>query len=116
MSVERRDRGTRRIDTAKMRSATCVIELCFPRSGFTGKERDTESGNDCFEARYYASSMGSFLNPDRLWVKADRMLLPQKTDSRNERRAECLESLDGYWRENGMSRTFSQSHSSGGGR
>jgi RHS repeat-associated protein len=31
---------------------------------FTGKERDSESGNDYFEARYYASSMGRFLSPD----------------------------------------------------
>jgi RHS repeat-associated protein len=31
---------------------------------FTGKERDTESGNDYFGARYYASSMGRFMTPD----------------------------------------------------
>jgi RHS repeat-associated protein len=31
---------------------------------FTAKERDSESGNDYFEARYYASSMGRFLSPD----------------------------------------------------
>jgi len=31
---------------------------------FTGKERDAESGNDYFEARYYASSMGRFMSPD----------------------------------------------------
>lgn len=31
---------------------------------FTGKERDTESGNDYFTARYFASSMGRFLSPD----------------------------------------------------
>ena len=31
---------------------------------FTGKERDFESGNDYFGARYYASSMGRFLSPD----------------------------------------------------
>jgi len=31
---------------------------------FTGKERDTESGNDYFGARYYSSSMGRFLSPD----------------------------------------------------
>jgi RHS repeat-associated protein len=31
---------------------------------FTGKERDSESGNDYFEARYYASSMGRFMSPD----------------------------------------------------
>jgi RHS repeat-associated protein len=30
----------------------------------TGKERDTESGNDYFEARYYSSSMGRFMSPD----------------------------------------------------
>ena len=33
-----------------------------PRS--TGKERDTESGNDYFGARYYASTMGRFMSPD----------------------------------------------------
>jgi len=31
---------------------------------FTGKERDSESGNDYFGARYYRSSMGRFLSPD----------------------------------------------------
>ncbi len=31
---------------------------------FTGKERDAESGNDYFEARYYSSSMGRFMSPD----------------------------------------------------
>ena len=31
---------------------------------FTGKERDTESGNDYFMARYYSSAMGRFMSPD----------------------------------------------------
>ena len=31
---------------------------------FTGKERDTESSNDYFGARYYVSNMGRFLSPD----------------------------------------------------
>jgi RHS repeat-associated protein len=31
---------------------------------FTNKERDSESGNDYFGARYYASTMGRFLSPD----------------------------------------------------
>jgi RHS repeat-associated protein len=31
---------------------------------FTGKERDSESGNDFFTARYYASSFGRFASPD----------------------------------------------------
>jgi len=32
---------------------------------FTGKERDQESGNDYFGARYYASTMGRWLSPDK---------------------------------------------------
>ena len=32
---------------------------------FTGKERDAESGNDYFGARYYASTIGRFMSPDR---------------------------------------------------
>jgi RHS repeat-associated protein len=43
---------------------------------FTGKERDTESGNDYFEARYYSSSMGRFMSPDPLpwldWQHGDK--------------------------------------------
>lgn len=31
---------------------------------FTGKERDSESGLDNFEARYYASTLGRFMRPD----------------------------------------------------
>jgi RHS repeat-associated protein len=31
---------------------------------FTGKEHDTESGNDYFGARYYASSIGRWMSPD----------------------------------------------------
>ncbi len=31
---------------------------------FTGKERDAETGNDYFGARYYASSVGRWLSPD----------------------------------------------------
>jgi RHS repeat-associated protein len=34
---------------------------------YTGKERDTESGNDYFGARYYGSSMGRFLSPDAFY-------------------------------------------------
>ena len=33
-------------------------------SRLTGKERDTESGNDYFDARYFSSSMGRFMSPD----------------------------------------------------
>jgi RHS repeat-associated protein len=42
-------------------------ETCGPtptENLFTGKERDQESGNDYFGARYYSSSMGRFMSPD----------------------------------------------------
>ena len=50
-----------------VRRTTCAydeVPLLFKVSKFTGKERDSESGNDYFGARYYASSMGRFLSPD----------------------------------------------------
>jgi RHS repeat-associated protein len=39
-------------------------ELNRVGSRCTGKERDAESGNDYFEARYYSSAMGRFMSPD----------------------------------------------------
>jgi RHS repeat-associated protein len=43
----------------------CTNSTQYPtEQHFTGKERDTESGNDYFGARYYASSMGRFMSPD----------------------------------------------------
>ena len=44
---------------------SCTNSTQYPTEHhFTGKERDAESGNDYFGARYYASSMGRFLSPD----------------------------------------------------
>lgn len=45
---------------------------------FTGKERDTESGNDYFGARYYASTMGRFLSPDPKQITKQRIADPQQ--------------------------------------
>ncbi len=47
-----------------MQIAVCAFEVCFSPSRNTDKERDVESGNDYFGARYYASSMGRMLSPD----------------------------------------------------
>lgn len=44
--------------------AACATNMRFSQSRSTGKERDTESGNDYFGARYYSSSMGRFMSPD----------------------------------------------------
>ncbi len=41
-----------------------MMALAVCASGYTGKERDTESGLDYFGARYYASSMGRMMSPD----------------------------------------------------
>jgi hypothetical protein len=66
--------GTRRVQTDELGvveqtcsslpfgdGLSCTGSITFPTEHhFTGKERDTESGNDYFGARYYASSMGRF--------------------------------------------------------
>ena len=44
---------------------------------FAGKERDTESGNDYFGARYYSSTMGRSLSPDPGWFFSANMFDPQ---------------------------------------
>ena len=41
-----------------------LTNTCPQNYKFTGKERDAESGNDDYGARYYASSLGRFLSPD----------------------------------------------------
>jgi RHS repeat-associated protein len=42
----------------------CPVQHAHMNYRFTGKERDGESGNDYFGARYYASTMGRFMSPD----------------------------------------------------
>ncbi len=70
--------GSRRVQTdyEGVVERTCAslpfgdVETCAPTPTehlFTGKERETESGNDYFGARYYASSMGRMMSPD--WSK-----------------------------------------------
>jgi RHS repeat-associated protein len=55
------------IDASKMQNAmefqSSISTTCI-RSRCTGKERDAESGNDYFGARYYGSSMGRWMSPD----------------------------------------------------
>jgi RHS repeat-associated protein len=45
-------------------AASLFSEASGHRSISTGKERDSESGNDYFDARYYSSTMGRFMSPD----------------------------------------------------
>ena len=46
------------------RTPRYVQSCALDASRSTGKVRDTESGNDYFGARYYASSMGRFMSAD----------------------------------------------------
>ncbi len=58
MSVRFRGRdydGTRRV---------CISRVFFAMPLHRQRKRDTESGNDYFGARYYASSMGRMMSPD----------------------------------------------------
>ena len=59
-------------------SGVCATTVYFPPSRFTGKERDSESGNDYFGARYYASTMGRFMSPDPVFATVDRIADPQQ--------------------------------------
>lgn len=61
----------------------CVSDVFPPSSGFTGKERDAESGNDYFGASYYASSMGRWLSPDPGPVSRNHLANPQKWNKYN---------------------------------
>jgi RHS repeat-associated protein len=84
--------GTRRVQTsyAGVMEQTCTglpygdglncsNSKVFPTEHhFTGKERDTESGNDYFNARYYSSAMGRFMSPDPIIMNDLRMINPQR--------------------------------------
>src|SRR5271157_4806922 len=81
--------GTRRAQTdyAGVVEQTCQSlpygdgETCLPTPTehlFTGKERDAESGNDYFEARYYSSAMGRFMSPD--WAAQEEPVPYAKLD------------------------------------
>jgi len=72
--------GTRRVQVADITKTVEAVYQSLPfgdgltqipvtaddptENHFTGKERDAESGNDYFLARYYSSATGRFLSPD----------------------------------------------------
>jgi RHS repeat-associated protein len=82
--------GSRRVQTdyEGVVERTCAslpfgdVETCAPTPTehlFTGKERDAESGNDYFEARYYSSAMGRFMSPD--WSAKEEPIPYSKMDN-----------------------------------
>jgi RHS repeat-associated protein len=58
--------------------ATYSTNTSLDTHKFTGKERDTESGNDYFGARYYSSTAGRFMSPDPIIMNDLRMINPQR--------------------------------------
>ncbi len=89
--------GTRRVQTDSNGVAEAACQSlpygdqfnCFPVNNapptaddstplhFTAKERDSESGNDYFGARYYSSNMGRWLSPDPAGMMAADIRYPQ---------------------------------------
>ena len=64
-AIEQRCVLTMQSASAMTELGPCSFSVAFWNSyKFTGKERDQESGNDYFGARYYSSSMGRFMSPD----------------------------------------------------
>ena len=65
---------------------------------FTGKERDQESGNDYFGARYYASTMGRWMSPDPSPAGVN-VMNPQSWNLYNYALNNPLRMVDrnGYW-------------------
>lgn len=87
-------------------SAVCAITMHFSRSRSTGKERDQESGNDYFFARYYSSAMGRFLSPD--WSAKVEPVPYSKLDD-----PQTL-NLYGYLRNNPLGGVDADGHCGGG--
>ena len=73
---------------------------------YTGKERDTESGNDYFGARYYSSAMGRFMSPD--WSAKAQPVPYAKMDD-----PQTL-NLYGYLRNNPLGGVDADGHCGGG--
>ena len=48
------------------------------QGGFTGKERDSDTGLDWFEARYYGSAQGRFTSPDPIYFQKEMLTDPQR--------------------------------------
>ncbi len=86
---------------------SCVLGA----SRSTGKERDSESGNDYFDARYYSNTMGRFLSPD--W--ASKLEGSNPVPYANLEYPQTL-NLYSYAGNNPLSRTDPDGHCTNGGK
>lgn len=95
--------SVRMLDTSTTLPLACLLSEAFAcRSISTGKERDSESGNDYFDARYYSSAMGRFMSPD--WsAKAEPVPYAKLDDPQSL-------NLYAYVRNNPLSRVDADGH------
>jgi RHS repeat-associated protein len=56
----------------------CYQDSSTNRYKFTGKERDAETGNDYFGARYYPNTLFRWLSPDPITAAPGRLTDPQQ--------------------------------------
>ncbi len=55
-----------------------ITNTCTQNYKFEGKERDTETGNDDFGARYNSSRLGRFMSPDPVTATPLHIINPQR--------------------------------------
>ncbi len=67
---------------------------CAQNYKFTGMERDAETGNDNFGARYYASNLGRFLSVDPVALSSQKMADPQQLNMYSYVRDNPLKYID----------------------
>jgi len=116
--------GTRRAEVSSSCATTTYSNLPFGNSlvttggcpytteqHFTGKEHDSDSGNDYFGARYFTSTMGRFLSPD--YQNLDEDDTPEAIPNGGTGNPQSL-NLYAYARNNPLSRRDSDGHASWG--
>ena len=71
-------------DTSTTLPLACLLSAASAHPSIsTGKQRDSESGNDYFGARYYSSDAGRFLTPDPSGLRYADLANPQSLDLYN---------------------------------
>jgi RHS repeat-associated protein len=70
------------------------ITVCTQNYKFTGKERDVETGNDYFGARYYRYSVGRFISVDPVAMSSAKMADPQRLNMYTYARNNPLKYID----------------------
>ena len=76
-----------------------VTDTCLQNYKFTGKERDPETQNDYFGARFYQSNLGRFMSPDPGRMNLSTFADPQRINRYTYVRNNPLRNVDSDGRE-----------------